>query len=233
MRIHTLNNWRAFASLLILPLLALPLVAQQTNSLTIPGQTGSAKVIQVAGRNYVEVESLARITNSSLSFKGNQIVLNLPGLSSDSSVSTATPATASPGAGFSKDFLTAGIEAMAQIREWHAALKNAIERGTPVSDDWLVAYRNQAQQSVRFAAVAVNTSSDKNALPFLTNELNFMSKLTDKYVQIANSRSYIPLDSLNGDALDEKIRTCGRSLASMATANQIVDDGSCSYPIAP
>jgi hypothetical protein len=233
MRMHTINNWRAFALLLILPLLALSLVAQQTNSLTIPGQTGSAKVIQVAGRNYVEVESLARITNSSLSFKGNQIVLNLPGLSSDSSVPTATPATVSPAAGFSKDFLTAGIEAMAQIREWHAALKNAIERGTPVSEDWLVGYRNQAQQAVRFAAVAVNTSSDKNALPFLTNELNFMSKLTDKYVQIANSRSYIPQDSLNHDALDEKVHACGRSLASMATANQIVDDGSCSYPIAP
>jgi hypothetical protein len=233
MRMHSIHNWRAIVSLLILPLLAFSVVAQQTNSLTIPGQTGSARVIQVGGRNYVEVESLARITNSSLSFKGNQIVLNLPGVSSDSSSSASTTASVSPGAGFSKDFLTAGIEAMAQIREWHAALKNAIERGTPVSDDWLAAYRNQAQQALRFAAVAVNTSSDKNALPLLTNEFNFMGKLTDKYVLIANSRSYIPLDSLNGDALDEKIRTCGRSLASMATANQIVDDGSCSYPIAP
>jgi len=219
MRIRT---WWCLAALLILSALAVSLVAQQTNSLIIAGQPGSAKVIQVAGRNYVEVEALARLTNSSISFNANQIVLTLPGTTPD-----ASSAPAPPPAGFSKDFVTAGIEAMAQIREWHAALKNAIQRGYPLADAWLAPYRNQSQQAVRLTSLAINTPSDKNAFPFLTNEFNNMQKLTAKYLQMSVSMNYISPDSLDSDPLDQKILTCAHSMSSMATANQFIDDGSC------
>jgi hypothetical protein len=39
--------------------------------------------------------------------------------------------------------------------------------------------------------------------------------------------TYIDPDSLDNDPLDQKIRACGPLLASMATANQFIDDGSC------
>jgi len=116
---------------------------------------------------------------------------------------------------------------MARVREWRAALKNAIERGYPLSENWLATYRAQAQQALRLASVAVNTTADKNALPLLTNEFNKMSKLSDKYLQMTMSMTYIAPNSLDTDPLDQKIRTCAHSLASMATANQFVDDGSC------
>jgi hypothetical protein len=219
---NSIKTWCwVLAALLILPALALSLAAQQSNSLIITGQRGSAKVIQVDGRNYVEVEGLSRLTNGSISFNGNQIVLTLPPATAD----TTTPGA--PGTGFSKDFVTAGIEAMAQIREWRTALKNAIERSFPISDDWLAGYRAQAQQSLRLASVAANTSADKNALPFLTNEFNNMQKLSDKYLQLTATRTYIAPNSLDTDPLDQKIRTCAHSLASMATTNQFVDDGFC------
>jgi hypothetical protein len=54
-----------------------------------------------------------------------------------------------------------------------------------------------------------------------------MQKLNDKYLQMAKSLTYIDPNSLDNDPLDQKIRTCGHSLASMATANEFVDDGSC------
>jgi hypothetical protein len=221
MRIYSIKTSWALTSLLILPALALSLAAQQRNSLVIAGQPGSAKVIQFDGRNYVEVESLARLTNSSISFSGNQIVLTLPGSTADASTS------APPSAGFSKDFVAAGIEAMAQMREWHAALKNSIDRNSPLAEDWLTANRVQAQQALRLASLAAKTTTDKNALPFLSNEFNNMRQLSDKYLQMSSSRTYIAPGSLDTDPLDQKIRTCGRSLASMATANQFVDDGSC------
>ena len=137
MRIQSIKTWWALG-LLILPALASSLAAQQSNSLIIAGQPGSAKVIQVDGRNYVEVEGLARLTNSSISFNGNQIVLTLPGATAD------TPRPAAPSTGFSKDFVTAGIEAMVQIREWRAALKNAIDRGypSPKTGSQLIALRH-------------------------------------------------------------------------------------------
>ncbi len=221
MRIQSIKTWSALAPLLILPALALSLAAQQSSSLIIAGQPGSAKVIQIDGRNYVEVEGLARLTNSSISFNGSQIVLTLPGATAH------TPTPAAPATGFSKDFVTAGIEAMAQVREWHAALKNAIERSYPLGEDWLTAYRAQAQQALRLASVAANTTADKNAFPFLANEFNNMRKLSDKYLQMTISRTYIAPSSLDTDSLDQKIRTCAHSLASMATTNQFVDDGSC------
>src|SRR5258708_29392255 len=137
------------------------------------------------------------------------------------------PTTAAPAMGFSKDFVIAGIEAMALIREWHAALRNVIERSYPLGEDWLAAYRAQALTALRLASVAVNTTADKNALLFLTNEFNNMVKLSDKYLQMAKSVTYTTPNSLDTDPLDQKIRTCAHSLASMATADQFVDDASC------
>jgi hypothetical protein len=221
MRVHSNKIWQALAALSILTMMAVSLLAQQTSSLTVAGQPGSAKVVQVDGRNYVEVEGLARLTNSSMSFNANQIILTMPGSPLDAS------ASASPAPGFSKDFVTAGIEAMSQVREWRAALSNAIQRSYPLSEDGLAAYRDQARKTLRLASVAVNTPADKSVLPLLTNEFNNMQKLSDKYLQMTKSMTYIEPNSLGSDPLDQKILTCAHSLASMATTNQFVDDGSC------
>jgi hypothetical protein len=221
MYIQSIKAWPALAALSIPLAVGFSLAAQQSSSLIIAGQSGSAKVIQVDGRNYVEVEGLARITNSSISFNENHIVLTLPGATAEA------PTPAAPATGFSRDFVTAGIEAMAQMREWHAALKNAIDRSNPLTEDWLTAYRVQSQQALRLASLAVNTTADKDTFPFLSKEFNNMRQLSEKYLQMSKSMSYIAPGSLDTDPLDQKIRTCGRSLASMATANQFVDDGSC------
>jgi hypothetical protein len=221
MRIDSTKTWWALTSVLTLPALALSLTAQQSISLIIAGQPGSAKVVQIDGRNYVDVESLARLTNGSISLNGSQIVLTLP------SANTDIPTPAAPATGFSKEFVTAGIEAMAQMREWHAALKSAIDRSFPITDDWLTAYRAQTQQALRLASVSANTPADKNAFPFLSNQFDRMRQLSDKYLQISTSRTYIAPGSLDADPLDKKIRACVHSLASMATVNQFVDDGSC------
>ena len=68
---------------------------------------------------------------------------------------------------------------------------------------------------------------DHKALPLLANEFNNMSALTDKYLKITGSRDYLAPDSLNSDPLEQKLLTCWQSLASMASSNQFVDDGSC------
>jgi len=221
MRIPISKTWQTLAALSILIVMAASLVAQQTSSLTIAGQSGSAKVIQIDGRNYVEVEGLARLTNSSMSFNANQIVLTMPGTTADASAAAASAP------GFSKDFVAAGIEAMSQVREWRVALRTSIQRSYPLSEEVLGSYRDQARKALRLASVSVSTTTDKNVLPFLTNEFNNMQQLSDKYLQMAKSMTYIEPNSLDNDPLDQKIRTCAHSLASMATANQFVDDGSC------
>jgi len=212
------------AAIVLLPLLVLTLAAQQVTSLIINGQQGQAKVLQVQGANYVEVNGLARITGGSLSFNGNQIVLTFPGSAADSS---AAPAPAASTNGLSTEFLNAGIEAMSQVREWHAALKNAVEHSYPLGADWLGSFRAQAQQALRLAGVAASTDQDKKAFQLLTNGFNMMSKLSDKYLQMTANMNYIASDAISNDPLDQRLVTCGHSLASMASTRQFVDDGSC------
>ena len=218
------TQWKVTA-ILLLPTLALTLAAQQVTSLVVAGQQGQAKVVQVQGTNYVEVNSLARITGGSLSFSGNQIVLSLPGSGADSPANP--PASPAPAEGLSTNFLNAGIEAMSQVREWHAALKNAVEHSYPLGADWLGSFRAQAQQALRVAGVAASTDQDKKAFQLLTNEFNNMNKLSDKYLQMTVNMNYIAPDAIANDPLDARLIACGHSLASMASTRQFVDDGSC------
>lgn len=225
MRRNTNRIWLGLAALILLP--ALVLLAQQTSSLAVAGQQGQAKVIQFQGRNYVEVDGLARITGGSISFAGNQIVLTMPATGGGDGSSEAAPPAPPPAAGFSKEFLSAGIEAMTQLREWHAALKNAIERGYPLSAEWLGNFKIQAQSSLRQAGVAASTDMDQKVFPLLTNEFNNMNALSDKYMQMTKNMNYIAPNALGNDPLEQKLLTCGRSLASMVSSNQFADDGSC------
>jgi hypothetical protein len=218
------TGWK-MAAIVLLPGVALMVAAQQVSSLIVSGQQGQAKVVEIQGAHYVEVNGLARLTGGSISFSGNQIVLTLPGSGGDSQAAPA--ATAAPAGGLSNDFLNAGIEAMSQVREWHASLRNAIEHSYPLGADWLGSFRAQARQALRLTEVAASTDGDKQALQLLTNEFNNMSKLSDKYLQMTANVSYIAPDSLSNDPLDQRLLRCAHSLASMASTRQFVDDGSC------
>jgi hypothetical protein len=223
MRPKAIQTSVMLVAILLLPLLIL--VAQETSSLLIEGPQGQTRVIQVQGKNYVEVDELARITGGSLRFVRNQIILTLPG-SGDTS-SQAVQSAPTPSVGLSRPFLGAGIETMRQILEWHAALKTAIERGYPLSDAWIGNFRRQIQASLKHTEAMASTEMDQKAFPLLTNEFNTMNALTDEYIKITVSRDYLAPNSLNSDPLNQKLLTCSQSLASMASSNQFVDDGLC------
>jgi hypothetical protein len=222
MRRSTIRTSVMLGAILLLPLLVL--VAQETSALLIEGPQGQTKVIQVQGKNYVEVDEFARITGGSLRFAGNQIILTVPGSDTPAQAAQSAPQQA---AGLSKPFLTGGIETMREILEWHAALKNAIERDYPLSDTWFGNYRRQIRSSLAQTQAAASTDLDQKAFPLLTNEFNTMDALTDKYLKITVSRDYLAPNSLDSDPLNQKLLTCWQSLASMASSNQYVDDGSC------
>jgi hypothetical protein len=104
MRRSTIRTSVMLAAILLLPLLVL--VAQETSALLIEGPQGQTKVIQVQGKNYVEVDEFARITGGSLRFVGNQIILTVPGSDTPAQAAQSAPQAA----GLSKPFLTGGIE---------------------------------------------------------------------------------------------------------------------------
>lgn len=219
-------GWR-LALLLGAPLLTLTLAAQQGLTLIVSGQQGSLSVFQQQGHNYVDIDGLARLTSGSISYNGNRIVLTLPGIAGAGAGNNSAAISQDNQGGFSKAFLTAGVEYVARIREWHSALRTAIERGVPLNTGWLDSYQAQARESLNLASVAVNNDSDRNGYQLLLNVFNNMKALTNEYVQLNNSQTYFAPDSLQSDSLDQSIVACGHSLAAMAAARQFIDDGSC------
>jgi hypothetical protein len=198
--------------------------AQQNSTLIVNGHPSQVAVIEINGHPYADLEAFSRATKGSLAINGNQITLTLP-LSADSSLSTSVASGTTPG--LSRAFLEAGIEAMSNVREWRSTLANNIQNGYPISGNSLATYRDQANTSLRLASVAASTDSDRNVLRLLNSEFIDMKQLSDKYVAKRHSLSYISPDSLQNDALDQKIVKCGHSLAAMAASGQFLDDGSC------
>jgi len=205
-----------------LPVLALTLPAQQNRTLIVAGHSGEAAVAEMGGHSYVEIDALARLVSGSLNFNGNQIILTLPG--SPASASATTQASSS---GFTKEFLKAGIEEMAVIREWRVTLRNAIQRGHPVTHDWIDSYQARAEQNLRLVSLAATTESDKSAFQLLTNEFNNMKSLSGRFLEANKSRTYVAPESLDNDPLDQRILNCARGLAAMAASGQFTDDASC------
>jgi len=209
-----------------LPIFVMVRAAPQNRTLVLTGHPGELPVLETGGRSYVDIEALTRLANGTLSFRGNQIVLTLP--TGGASAPPANPETAQPGvSGFSKDFLKAGLEEMAVIREWRSALINAIRQGHPVTEDWVGTFRAQAQQNLRLVSLAASSDSDRNALQLLNNEFNNMKTLSNRFVEATKSRTYVSPNALESDPLGQKILNCAHSLAAMASNNQFVDDGSC------
>ena len=230
----------ATALSLFVPAIAISQDANQKSTLIINGRSTQVTVIQVKGHPYIDLEALATAVNGSLSSGGNMIALSVPiGPAPTASPTAATNATTAantaaapaPAAashqGLSKEFLNAGIEQMATLREWHTALQTAIQNGFPLSAALLAPYRTQATTNLRYAQVAVSTASDRSAFQLLNNEFQNMAKLSDKYVNARANLTYIAPDALDGDALNQRLITCGRSLGAMAASGQFSDDGSC------
>jgi hypothetical protein len=71
-------GWPILLVLLLVPGLALSQAVQQSRTLIVNGQPGQVKVTEIDGRSYVDLESLVRIANGTLGFRGNQITLTLP-----------------------------------------------------------------------------------------------------------------------------------------------------------
>jgi len=219
------RGWLILLVLLIVPGLALSQAEQQGRTLIVNGQSGQVKMIQIDGRSYVDLESLARIVNATLGFRGDQITLTLPG----SAAGTAAAPPPSPPAhpGFSKDFLQAAIEEMAVIREWRSALSNCIENNYPVQEDWVESFRGQAATSLVLASSAVSTESDRNGLQLLNHQFDNIAALSEKLLAARKILHVVSADDLNDDPLNQNIITCARSLTLMAVSGQFVDEASC------
>lgn len=195
---------------------------QQATTFTITGHAGEAQLLQINGKSYIEVETLARLIQGTLSFKANQTTLTLPPTEAE-----AQPSTPHSKAGFSTAFVQAGIEEMSLIREWRIAIVNAIQNNNPLSEDWVSAQHRLADKNLALASAAASTDDDRSAIPLLTAEFNNMQKLSDLYIAMRKQDTSISPDNFNNSSLEEQILSCARGFVSMTENHEFQDLSSC------
>jgi hypothetical protein len=195
---------------------------QKATTFTIAGHPGEAQILQINGKSYIDIEALARVTQGSLSFKGNQTTLTLP--PSDAEAPAATPHAK---AGFSTAFVQAGIEEMSMIREWRIAIVNAVLNNNPISVDWVSTHHRQAEKDLALTSAAASTDDDRSAFPLLTAEFNNMQKLSEAYLAMRNQAAFISPDTFDNGPLEEQILTCARGFVSMTETHEFQDQAAC------
>jgi hypothetical protein len=209
---------------------ALAQVTRQNRTLVINGQSSQVEVVKIDGRSYVDLGALARITSGSLRFKSNRILLNIPPSTVSALSDDPTPSPADD-LSLSQDFMKAGIEAIAEMREWASPLAYAIQNGYNVTDSWVATYREQALHDVNLASAAATTDADRSALQLLNHEyqavLHWSNKLVEARKAMDTAKYSLSDNALRDDPLSQKIITCGHFLASMFGSGSFQDDASC------
>ena len=200
--------------------------AQSGGTLVIAGQQDQAPLVRLRGKSYIDIESLARLMHASVSYQGSQTVLTL-----SNGVSASTPASQTapvkPPPQLSANYLAAQVQALAQIREWHAALVKAVQDNTPVTDDWVSPLRRSADAKLQLAIAATNTDPDQQASALLRNEFAAMQQMSDQFVATHAQANYISPDSFQNNPQDQKITACEQALISMSSSKQFQDVVAC------
>ncbi len=190
--------------------------------LLINGKTAGT-VLQVKGHSYVDIETLAKLTNGSVAFEPNQIVLTIPASNS----SATSPQSAQ---GISKDFATAAIAALAEMREWKGALGTMVTFGLAVSGTWAQTYHDRAETSLAQASVAASTNSDRGALQLLTNQYTNLAKWAGEVAaerQSLNGARTMDPNALRNDPVLVNFSNCDKFLNSMLVSGVFADNSSC------
>jgi hypothetical protein len=207
---------------LMLPTNASAQAPKNGSTFTVAGHAGETQLLQVNGKSYVEIETLARLTQGTLSFNANRTVLTLPhsGATEPASTPPAKP-------GFSRAFTEAGIEEMGVIREWRIAIVNAVLNNTPVSEDWVSTQHRLAEKNLALASAAASTDDDRSAYPLLSAEFNNMQTLSEQYIATRKKAAFISPDTFGSTPLEDQILSCARNFVSMTESHEFQDQPSC------
>jgi len=170
-------------ALLVLPGLAWSQDAQQNLTLIVTGQPGQIPIIQMNGKSYVDVDALARLTNSSLSFKGNQVILTPPG-----SAPSTPPVDPEPSAPAGQLTLVAAVEQPADP-ESSAPATQAQPAATGQKP---AAAESDEQRTADLAKAAQNPVANLISFP-LQNNTSFGIGPYERAQNVLNIQPVIPL----------------------------------------
>jgi hypothetical protein len=201
-------------------------------SFVVNGKTAGATVREIDGHSYIDIESLARVTNGTITIEPNRIVLTIPTTNSPvvTTAAAPTPEVIQASLGISRDFARAAISELAEMREWRGAVGAMITYGLAAGTATAQDYHARVQEGLGQATVAATTDSDRNALQLLKNESDNLTAwaaqvLADR--QRLNGARTVDPNSLANDPALAKITSCGRFLNTMIVSGAFADDSNC------
>lgn len=204
---------------------------EQRKSLVINGKEAMNGVIVIQGKTYVDVDTFARLTNGSVSYQGNHVILNLPQSTGHSLAPNPTPNQPTDTNALSREFIKSGIEEINLLREWASPVANAIQNGYPITDNWVAAYQGNATNGLHLASANMSTAADRDAYQLLANEFEAVREWSTNLVEARKSMNAAHYatspGALAADPLSQKITKCGHFLSSMFASGSYQDDGSC------
>lgn len=233
---NRLRTIRFFLCLAVVPVLAGILLAQSTGdkTLVVNGKTATSPVRQIDGRSYVDLETLAEVTNGAFTVEAHRILLTIPtSASTDRAAPNVAPVNAAAVQNqqvISRDFAAAAIAELAEMREYRGTIRAMITYGLAVSDAWAQNYQEQVLVGLRQAEVAATTDADRNALQLLHNEVDKLNGWASGVYaarQALNGATTVDPNALQNDQALAKIRSCGQFLNSMIVSRTFADDPIC------
>src|SRR5215471_10667795 len=96
--------------ILVLVLVSLADAQLETRTLTINGHSGKVTIYKVQGKSFIDLETLVRTANGTVSFKGDEIILTFP-VAGTASAPASSPQSGPPQSeGMTKGFMSAAVQ---------------------------------------------------------------------------------------------------------------------------
>jgi hypothetical protein len=169
-------------SLSLILLLSLSAFAQQNLTLIVTGQPGQIPIVQMNGKSYVDIDALARLTNSSVSIKGNQVVLTPLG-----SAPSTLPADHEPSAP------TGQLKLVAERQPVDPEPSEPAAQAKPAATDQAPApTASEAERTAALAKAAQNPVANMISFP-IQNNTNFGIGPYSRDQDVLNFQPVIPL----------------------------------------
>jgi hypothetical protein len=200
---------------------------QVDGQLVVNGKTMTAAVRQIDGHFYVDVETLAQITNGLVTLEPDRIVLTTPDSKSGSAPQSVQGQEAQ---GLSKTFVIAAIAALADMKEWKGALGTMVTFGLATTGAFAQDYHGRVQTSSTQANAAASTDADRNAVQLLNTEFASLAKWAGEIVaerQVLNGARTVDPNALQNDRALAKISDCDRFLSAMLVSGSFADNSTC------
>jgi len=163
-------------------LLSLSAFAQQNLTLIVTGQPGQAPIVQMNGKSYVDIDALARLTNSSVSIKGNKVILTPLG-----SAPSTLPADHEPSAPAGQ------LKLVAERQPADPERSEPTAQAKPAATDQAPApTASEAERTAALAKAAQNPVANMISFP-IQNNTNFGIGPYSRDQDVLNFQPVIPL----------------------------------------